>query len=179
MVYENRIQRLVNVRELLGEPVVTHVQLKQPLQILEFLRDRPANQFELMWKTARSASRPSSSGRNPAMSPWLRSMLSTAAKEAALEKQVEDLTLQLEFEKRMRADLEEAKIKENVKLRSFLEQMELEVQETKELLTKELPGKFKEIADAVKAITEENAKLKSALLEEMRVREHVRMIAKF
>nr|GMD59824.1 myosin-6 isoform X1 [Ipomoea batatas] len=102
-----------------------------------------------------------------------------AAKEAALEKQVEDLTLQLEFEKRMRADLEEAKIKENVKLRSFLEQMELEVQETKELLTKELPGKFKEIADAVKAITEENAKLKSALEAEMRVREHVRMRAKF
>nr|GMD65648.1 putative feruloyl esterase A [Ipomoea batatas] len=79
----------------------------------------------------------------------------------------------------LEADLEEAKIKENVKLRSFLEQMELEVQETKELLTKELPGKFKEIADAVKAITEENAKLKSALEAEMRVREHVRMRAKF
>ncbi|XP_024031293.1 myosin-6 isoform X1 [Morus notabilis] len=64
----------------------------------------------------------------------------TGALQAAknkLEKQVEELTWRLQLEKRMRADLEEAKTQENAKLHSALEEMQLQFKETKELLVKE------------------------------------------
>ncbi|XP_047334223.1 myosin-6 [Impatiens glandulifera] len=64
----------------------------------------------------------------------------TGALQAAknkLEKQVEELTWRLQLEKRMRADLEEAKTQETAKLQSSLEDMQLKFKETKELLTKE------------------------------------------
>ncbi|GAV57235.1 Myosin_head domain-containing protein/IQ domain-containing protein/DIL domain-containing protein [Cephalotus follicularis] len=64
----------------------------------------------------------------------------TGALEAAksqLEKQVEELTWRLQLEKRMRADLEEAKIQENAKWQSALQEMQLQFQKTKDLLMKE------------------------------------------
>ncbi|KAK8521766.1 hypothetical protein V6N13_021842 [Hibiscus sabdariffa] len=64
----------------------------------------------------------------------------TGALQAAknkLEKQVEELTWRLQLEKRMRVDMEEAKTKENAKLQSALQDMQLQFKETKELLVKE------------------------------------------
>ncbi|XP_057549511.1 myosin-6-like isoform X2 [Amaranthus tricolor] len=64
----------------------------------------------------------------------------TGALQAAknkLEKQVEELTWRLQLEKRMRADMEEAKTQENRKLQAALQEMELQFKETKELLVKE------------------------------------------
>ncbi|KAK9733826.1 hypothetical protein RND81_04G095200 [Saponaria officinalis] len=64
----------------------------------------------------------------------------TGALQAAknkLEKQVEELTWRLQLEKRIRADLEEAKTQETTKLQAALQEMELQFKETKELLVKE------------------------------------------
>ncbi|KAJ7972561.1 Myosin [Quillaja saponaria] len=64
----------------------------------------------------------------------------TGALQAAknkLEKQVEDLTWRLHLEKRMRADIEEAKTQENEKLQSALQEMQLQFRETKSLVEKE------------------------------------------
>ncbi|KAM7521771.1 hypothetical protein LguiA_011673 [Lonicera macranthoides] len=64
----------------------------------------------------------------------------TGALQAAknkLEKQVEELTWRLQLEKRMRADLEEAKTQENAKLQSALQEMQLQFKETREMLAKE------------------------------------------
>ncbi|KAE8685054.1 Myosin-11 [Hibiscus syriacus] len=64
----------------------------------------------------------------------------TGALQAAknkLEKQVEELTWRLQLEKRLRVDMEEAKTKENAKLQSALQDMQLQFKETKELLAKE------------------------------------------
>ncbi|KAH9616482.1 hypothetical protein KSS87_017295 [Heliosperma pusillum] len=71
--------------------------------------------------------------------------LKMAAKETGLlqeaknklEKQVEELTLSLQHEKRLRADLEETKKQENSKLQLALEEMQNQYQETKTLLMKE------------------------------------------
>ncbi|KAL0366800.1 UNVERIFIED_CONTAM: Myosin-14 [Sesamum radiatum] len=73
-------------------------------------------------------------------------MLKSAAKETGalqeakskLEKEVEDLTWQLQLEKRMRADIEEAKNQETIKLASALQKMQVQFQETKDQLMKEL-----------------------------------------
>ncbi|XP_074284559.1 myosin-6-like isoform X2 [Silene latifolia] len=54
-----------------------------------------------------------------------------------LEKQVEELTLCLQHEKRLRADLEETKKQENSKLQLALDEMQRQYQETKTLLMKE------------------------------------------
>ncbi|XP_050216966.1 myosin-6-like isoform X2 [Mercurialis annua] len=72
-------------------------------------------------------------------------ILKMAAKETGalqeakvkLEQQVEELTWSLELEKQRRADLEEAKTRENVKLHSALQEMQLEFQETKARLINE------------------------------------------
>ncbi|KAG5586929.1 hypothetical protein H5410_047363 [Solanum commersonii] len=64
----------------------------------------------------------------------------TGALQAAknkLEKQVEELTWRLQLEKRMRADVEEAKTQENAKLQSALQEMQVQFTETKEMLVKE------------------------------------------
>ncbi|GMP90505.1 hypothetical protein CsSME_00041604 [Camellia sinensis var. sinensis] len=64
----------------------------------------------------------------------------TGALQAAknkLEKQVEELTWRLQLEKRMRADVEEAKTQENAKLQSAMQEMQLQFKETKEMLMKE------------------------------------------
>ncbi|KAM1743039.1 hypothetical protein ACFX12_012967 [Malus domestica] len=68
-----------------------------------------------------------------------------------LEKEVEELTWRLQLEKRMRADMEEAKTKENAKLQSALKEMQLEFQETKSLLMKEREAAAKASEEAAKA----------------------------
>ncbi|KAF3436048.1 hypothetical protein FNV43_RR23140 [Rhamnella rubrinervis] len=65
----------------------------------------------------------------------------TGALQAAknkLEKQVEELTWRLQLEKRMRADMEEAKTQENEKLQFALKEMQIEFKETKTMLEKEI-----------------------------------------
>ncbi|KAH9650524.1 Myosin2 [Citrus sinensis] len=59
------------------------------------------------------------------------------AAKSKLEKEVEELTWRLQLEKRMRADLEEAKTQENAKLKSALQEMQQQFEETKTLLIKE------------------------------------------
>uniref|UniRef100_A0A2P2MTX3 Myosin-6-like n=1 Tax=Rhizophora mucronata TaxID=61149 RepID=A0A2P2MTX3_RHIMU len=64
----------------------------------------------------------------------------TGALQAAknkLEKQVEELTWRIQLEKRIRADMEETKTQENVKLQSALQEVQLQFKETKEMLIKE------------------------------------------
>ncbi|KAG1354825.1 Myosin-6 [Cocos nucifera] len=64
----------------------------------------------------------------------------TGALQAAknkLEKQVEELTWRLQLERRMRADMEEAKMQENAKLQLALQEMQVQFKETKAMLIKE------------------------------------------
>ncbi|KAM7262671.1 hypothetical protein ACFE04_000354 [Oxalis oulophora] len=101
----------------------------------------------------------------------------TGALQAAknkLEKQVEELTWRLQLEKRMRADMEEAKTQENAKIKSALHEIETQFKETKEVLikereaAKELAGKAPVIQEVavvdntlMEKLTSENEKLKS------------------
>ncbi|XP_024981732.1 myosin-6-like [Cynara cardunculus var. scolymus] len=103
----------------------------------------------------------------------------TGALQAAknkLEKQVEELTWRLQLEKRIRADLEEAKTQENGKLQSALQEMEVQFKETKELLMKERDTAKKEIEkipliqevpvvdhELMDKLTAENQKLKALI----------------
>ncbi|KAL9401289.1 hypothetical protein Peur_005138 [Populus x canadensis] len=75
------------------------------------------------------------------------------AAKSKLEKEVEELTWRLQLEKRMRADLEESKTQENAKLRTTLQEMQLEFQESKALLIKERESIKKE-AEKVPTIQE-------------------------
>lgn len=80
----------------------------------------------------------------------------TGALQAAknkLEKQVEELTWRLQLEKRMRADVEEAKSQENAKLQLALQEIESKFQETKTLLTKERES-TKRVVEQVPVIQE-------------------------
>ncbi|KAL5542469.1 hypothetical protein UlMin_010179 [Ulmus minor] len=89
-------------------------------------------------------------------------MLKQAAKETGalqaaktkLEKQVEELTWRLQLEKRMRADIEEAKTQENAKLQSAFQEMQLQFKETKELLAKEREAaqKASEVAPIIQEV---------------------------
>ncbi|GLT81491.1 hypothetical protein SLA2020_528730 [Shorea laevis] len=94
--------------------------------------------------------------------------LKMAAKEAAalqedkikLEKEVEELTFHLQLEKQMRSDLEkemQLRSQENAKLKSALEEIKLQFQETKELLIKEREA-AKNVAGHVAVIESEAAK---------------------
>ncbi|XP_042453154.1 myosin-6-like [Zingiber officinale] len=103
----------------------------------------------------------------------------TGALQAAknkLEKQVEELTWRLQLEKRMRADLEEAKTQENAKLQAALQDMQQQCKETKSLLIKEREAakKAAEVAPIIKEVPvvdtvqmdklrDENKKLKALL----------------
>ncbi|CAK9184254.1 unnamed protein product [Ilex paraguariensis] len=75
------------------------------------------------------------------------------AAKSKLEKQVEELTWRLQLEKRMRADIEEAKTQENAKLQSVLQELQLEFQETKTKLMKECE-EAKNTAEQVPVIQE-------------------------
>ncbi|KAK4585859.1 hypothetical protein RGQ29_023176 [Quercus rubra] len=101
----------------------------------------------------------------------------TGALQAAknkLEKQVEELTWRLQLEKRMRADLEEAKTQENTKLQFALEEIQLQFQEANTLLIEELEAAKKAAEQApiiqevpvidheiVNKLTAENEQLKA------------------
>ncbi|XP_050206968.1 myosin-6-like [Mercurialis annua] len=101
----------------------------------------------------------------------------TGALQAAknkLEKQVEELTWRLQLEKRMRADLEEAKTQENAKLQSTLQEIQLQFKETKAMLIteRETAKMAKEIVPVIQEVpvvdnamleklTTENEKLKA------------------
>ncbi|KAL1545296.1 myosin-6-like [Salvia divinorum] len=112
-------------------------------------------------------------------------LLKMAAKETGalqeakekLEKQVEELTSELELEKRLRHDIEEAKNREIAKLQSVLEETRLQLQDTKdpetlENVSEHVPAAVSEQVPPVKEgsvidneadrkITAENEKLKS------------------
>ncbi|KAG5055444.1 hypothetical protein JHK85_007954 [Glycine max] len=93
----------------------------------------------------------------------------TGALQAAknkLEKQVEDLTLRLQLEKRLRVDIEEAKAQENQRLQSALQEMQLQFKETKFLLEKEKEA-TKRAAERVPVIQEVPV-VDNALLEKLR-----------
>ncbi|KAL0383589.1 UNVERIFIED_CONTAM: Myosin-11 [Sesamum calycinum] len=79
-----------------------------------------------------------------------------ALKEAKdkLEKQVEDLTLRLQLEKRRRSDLEEAKAQEITKLQQSLESMQSKLDETNALLLKERETAQKAIEEATSIVKE-------------------------
>ncbi|XP_038902014.1 myosin-6-like isoform X2 [Benincasa hispida] len=80
----------------------------------------------------------------------------TGALQAAknlLEKQVEELTWRLQLEKRMRADMEEAKTRENTKLKADLEEMRTQFQETRALLNEEREA-AKKVVEQVPVIQE-------------------------
>ncbi|KAL2463486.1 Myosin-6 [Forsythia ovata] len=75
------------------------------------------------------------------------------AAKSKLEKEVEELTWQLQLEKRTRADIEEAGNQENLKLQSALEEMQILFLETKELLMKEREA-MKKVSVQVSSVQE-------------------------
>ncbi|WOK92762.1 myosin-6-like isoform X2 [Canna indica] len=93
----------------------------------------------------------------------------TGALQAAknkLEKQVEELTWRLQLEKRMRADIEEAKTQENSKLQASLQEMQQQFKETKILLVKEREA-AKKAAEVVPVIKEVPV-IDTALMDKLR-----------
>ncbi|GAB4841690.1 hypothetical protein Ancab_022412 [Ancistrocladus abbreviatus] len=73
-----------------------------------------------------------------------------ALKEAKdkLEKNVEELTWRLQFEKRLRTDLEESKEQEVSKLQQCLQEMQMKIDETNALLVKERESARKAVEEA-------------------------------
>ncbi|KAI4345961.1 hypothetical protein L6164_013044 [Bauhinia variegata] len=106
--------------------------------------------------------------------------LKMAAKEAGalkeakikLEQEVEELTFNLEFEKKMRADIEKAKTEEISKLQAALQEVQLQFEETNEAKTQEntkLQAALQEMQlqfeETKEAMTQENTKLQADLQE--------------
>ncbi|KAK7393335.1 hypothetical protein VNO78_21888 [Psophocarpus tetragonolobus] len=92
----------------------------------------------------------------------------TGALQAAknkLEKQVEDLTLRLQLEKRLRIDIQESKTQENEKLQSALQEMQLQFKETKLLLQKEREAAKREAERA--PVIQEIPVVDNALLDKL------------
>ncbi|KAL9331871.1 hypothetical protein ACSQ67_001481 [Phaseolus vulgaris] len=87
------------------------------------------------------------------------------AAKSKLEKQVEDLTLRLQLEKRLRVDMEESKAQENQRLQSALQEMQLQFKETKLLLEKEREAT--KIAAEKAPIIQEIPVVDHALLEKL------------
>ncbi|GLU14293.1 hypothetical protein SLE2022_308710 [Rubroshorea leprosula] len=79
-----------------------------------------------------------------------------ALKEAKdkLEKRVEELTWRLQFEKRLRTDIEEAKALEIAKLQDLLQAMKLQVEEANSMVIKEREAAQKAIEEAPPVIKE-------------------------
>ncbi|KAL2942705.1 Myosin-11 [Bienertia sinuspersici] len=79
-----------------------------------------------------------------------------ALKEAKdkLQKQVEDLSLRLQLEKRLRTDLEEAKTQEVAKLQNSVQVMQSKIDETNFLLEKEREAMKKAIEEAPPVVKE-------------------------
>ncbi|KAL2934752.1 Myosin-11 [Bienertia sinuspersici] len=79
-----------------------------------------------------------------------------ALKEAKdkLEKKVEELTWRLQFEKRLRTDLEESKDQEITKLQQSLQDMQKRIDETNDLLVKEREAAQKAVTEATSVAKE-------------------------
>ncbi|KAB1202882.1 Myosin-11 [Morella rubra] len=79
-----------------------------------------------------------------------------ALKEAKdkLEKRVEELTWRLQLEKRLRTDLEEAKVQEVVKLQNSLQELQNKVDEANALIVKEQEDAKKAVEEAPPVIKE-------------------------
>ncbi|WVZ73148.1 hypothetical protein U9M48_021492 [Paspalum notatum var. saurae] len=95
----------------------------------------------------------------------------TGALQAAknkLEKQVEELTWRLQLEKRMRADLEEAKSQENAKLQAALQEVQQQYKETKDMLVQEREAakKAADIAPVIKEVPVIDTELMNKLRDE-------------
>ncbi|VFQ72394.1 unnamed protein product [Cuscuta campestris] len=104
-------------------------------------------------------------------------VLKMAAKEAdALQKQVEELTQQLQVEKRMRVEMEESKTQEISKLQSALEKVQFQLEESKKmnmqeqrienidekvLVAEEVKVDNRDDHEMVNKLTAENVKLKA------------------
>ncbi|CAN6803988.1 unnamed protein product [Brassica oleracea] len=76
------------------------------------------------------------------------------AAKSKLEKQVEDLTLRLQLEKRMRVDVEESKTQENAKLQLALKEIQLQFKEAEVSLLKEVEA-AKKTAEIVPPVVKE------------------------
>ncbi|CAL4920245.1 unnamed protein product [Urochloa decumbens] len=75
------------------------------------------------------------------------------AAKSKLEKEVEELTWRLQLEKRIRADMEEAKTQENKRLQLQLQELQLQLKDTKDLLKREHET-AKEASEKVAAVPE-------------------------
>uniref|UniRef100_K4AKJ0 Uncharacterized protein n=1 Tax=Setaria italica TaxID=4555 RepID=K4AKJ0_SETIT len=75
------------------------------------------------------------------------------AAKSKLEKEVEELTWRLQLEKRIRADMEEAKTQENKKLQLQLQELQLQLKDTKDLLKREHEA-AKEASEKASAVPE-------------------------
>ncbi|KAG9160818.1 hypothetical protein Leryth_008662 [Lithospermum erythrorhizon] len=89
-----------------------------------------------------------------------------------LQKELEDLTWRLQLEKRLRTDLEEAKVKENGKLQRALEAIQIKLDESNALVVKEREAAKKAIEEAPPVIKEtpvyvEDTKKVESLTEEI------------
>ncbi|CAN1271195.1 XI-E [Linum perenne] len=80
-----------------------------------------------------------------------------ALKEAKnkLEKQVEELTWRLQLEKRMRTDLEEAKVNETAKFQSSLEEMQKKLEEANASIVQEREAAAKQAIEEAPAVVKE------------------------
>ncbi|XP_066367681.1 myosin-6-like isoform X1 [Miscanthus floridulus] len=85
------------------------------------------------------------------------------AAKSKLEKEVEELTWRLQLEKRIRADLEEAKTQENKKLQLQLQELQLQLKDTKDLLKRE--------HEAAKEASEKSAAVPEILADTAQVNE--------
>ncbi|GKV00835.1 hypothetical protein SLEP1_g13455 [Rubroshorea leprosula] len=115
-----------------------------------------------------------------------------ALKEAKdkLEKRVEELTWRLQFEKRLRTDLEESKAQEIAKLQDLLQAMQLQVEEANSMVIKEREAARKAIEEAppviketpvivkdtetINSLTSEVEKLKALLQAEKQIAEEAK-----
>ncbi|CAN1233427.1 XI-E [Linum perenne] len=96
-----------------------------------------------------------------------------ALKEAKnkLEKQVEELTWRLQLEKRMRTDLEEAKVQETTKFQSSLEELQKNLEEANASIAKEREVAKQTIEEAppvvqeTQVVVEDTAKIESLNVE--------------
>ncbi|KAK6149315.1 hypothetical protein DH2020_016840 [Rehmannia glutinosa] len=83
-----------------------------------------------------------------------------------LQKEVEELTWLLELEKRMRADIQEAKNQETAKLQSASEKMQMDFKETKEQLMNELEAAVAKQVSVTQEMTVINHELVDKLTAE-------------
>ncbi|CAL4937229.1 unnamed protein product [Urochloa decumbens] len=94
------------------------------------------------------------------------------AAKSKLEKEVEELTWRLQLEKRIRADMEEAKTQENKRLQLQLQELQLQLKDTKDLLKREHEAakEASEKATAVPEILADTARVNELTSENEKLR---------